>query len=176
MNKNLNSILVNSFSYFKDEKLKSQLFMASVISREKLLDEINGKNDKSDFNPFLRKIIGVYVFVHKKYGVIYIGSSGKFNKLDNKTNVKVNGIGNRILESYTPYSVIDFRLCYKKKKNTNQKKILENYHNTYLKLKDVSIYIIDLSTTLIPPTVLEHLMLYEYLKLDTKIPIINQQI
>lgn len=160
------SELISKTNYFLKYELPQFTELVNIKSRNELLKNIK----------FLNGTKGVYVFEHDTIGIIYIGSSGKINRdKENYSENCKNGLGSRLIRSSIPYSFIDEKLCYKKEPNSDSKKTIENYIESF-PLKDVKIYYI--KTGELPfniPTVIEYLLIQVFYH-NGELPIINNQL
>ena len=123
----------------------------------------------------LENITGVYIIKEDK-NIVYIGSSGKYIKVNGllKKPKSGNGIGGRLIRSSTPYSfLIDKNKLGYRKDSKDNRKVSKNY-TEFITLNKLSIDIIksgNLSSSFI-----EHVLLQTYLDENDTIPLINQQL
>ena len=140
-----------------------------VVDKNLLMQDVNlKKNARRKYNKHIRENVekkyGVYIWENKENKeIIYIGMAGK---------IKQNGIvGDQTIDERLINSRGQVFINGKKTDIPTGEYLLKMMNEK--NFSKVNFYIIYLDTTTLPPTYIESVLLYEYLKIKKQLPILN---
>ena len=140
-----------------------------VVDKNLLMQDVNlKKNARRKYNKHIRENVekkyGVYIWENNENKeIIYIGMAGK---------IKQNGIvGDQTIDERLINSRGQVFINGKKTDIPTGEYLLKIMNEK--NFSKVNFYIIYLDTTTLPPTYIESVLLYEYLKIKKQLPILN---
>jgi len=144
-------------------------FNSFVVDKDLLMQDVNQKKyARRKYNKHIRENVekkyGIYIWENdENKEIIYIGMAGK---------IKQNGIvGDHTIDDRLINSREQIFINGKKTDIPTGEYLLKKMN--LRKFSKVNFYIIYLDTSTLPPTYIESVLLYEYLKIKKQLPILN---